>query len=139
MGGYKIAEPAEDDSNPFPGADGTQFDLLGALDLTEMRMRLWYFEPGGSSTLHKHGVQEEVYYFLDGPGNIQFGQGTDAEVIEVPEGAAVKVDAGVTRQIQNPTDTTIRLLAVSAPNEMEGEIWDSQAEEYVTIHEWFQR
>lgn len=104
-----------------------------------MRMRVWYFEPGGSSTLHKHGVQEEVYYFLDGPAQVQIGRGPDAEVVEVSEGTAVKVDAGVTRQIQNPTDRTLRLFAVSAPNEMEGDIWDSEAEEFVTIQEWFQR
>lgn len=139
MSGYSIAEPTEEESDPFPGAGGTQFDLIGDLGLTEMRMRMWYYEPGGTSTLHKHGVQEEVYYFLDGPAWIQIGRGEDREVVDVSEGTAVKVEADVPRQILNDTDGQLRLLAVSAPNEMEGEIWDDENEEYVTLQEWFQR
>lgn len=139
MPGYSVAEPTEEESNPFPGAGGTQFDLLGALDLTEMRMRLWYFEPEGSSTLHKHGVQEEVYHFLDGPGEVQVGHGDDAEVREVSAGTTVKVAPEEPRQITNVSGSTMRLLAVSAPNEMEGEIWDEEAEEWVGLQEWFQR
>lgn len=139
MSSYSTAAPTEAESDPFPGADGTQFDLLSALDLDQMRMRLWYFEPSGTSTLHKHGVQEEVYYFLDGPAQIQIGRGDDAEVVDVSQGEAVKVDPEVPRQIINRSDAQLRLLAVSAPNEMEGDIWDEDSEEYVTLQEWFQR
>lgn len=139
MSSYSTAEPTEAASDPFPGADGTQFDLLSALDLDDMRMRMWYYEPGGTSTLHKHGVQEEVYYFLDGPAQIQIGHGDGAEIVAVSQGEAVKVDPDVPRRIINRSDDQLRLLAVSAPNEMEGDIWDEDSEEFVTLQEWFQR
>jgi mannose-6-phosphate isomerase-like protein (cupin superfamily) len=137
--GYSIVEPTKQEANPFPGADGTQFDLLAALGLDEMRMRMWYYEPGGSSTLHRHGVQEEVYYFLDGPAQIQIGHGDDEELVDVSAGSAVRVSAETPRQIINTSDSQTRMLAVAAPNQMEGDIWDAENDEYVTIQDWFQR
>lgn len=139
MTGYSVAEPTEAESAPFPGADGKQFNLISELGLEEMRVRLWYFEPGGTSNLHRHGVQEEVYYFIDGPAKVQVGSVDDPEVIEVSSGSVVKVDADLPRQIINNTDDTLRLLAVSAPNQMEGDIWDGDKDEWVTLQEWFQR
>lgn len=137
MSDYSIAHPTEADSDPFPGAGGLQFDLLGSLGLENMRMRMWYFEPDGASTLHRHGVQEEVYHFLDGPAEVQVGDGADAEVLDVEAGDTVKVDPAASRQIRNVSGDTLQLLAVSAPNEMEGEIWNDDGDEWVPLQEWF--
>lgn len=139
MPGYSVTESNQEESHPFPGVDGAQYDLIEPLDLDRMRMRMWYIEPDGTSNLHRHEVQEEVYHFLDGPAQIQFERGDDTERVDVAEGSTVKVEPSVPRQIINTSGSTLRILAVAAPNEMEGEIWDPEGEEYVPLQEWFQR
>lgn len=58
-------------------------DLLG---LDELRLKLWYFEPGEEISYHAHGEQEEVYFVLEGEFSLKLGRSGDTEIREVGPG-----------------------------------------------------
>lgn len=141
MAEYTLAHPSKAESEPFPipPSDGVQYDLMGALETEEMRIRLWYFDPGESGSYHTHDVQEEVYFAVAGDVWARVGHGDDEAVVDLPEGAAIKVPTGVPREIGNDGDAEATLLAVSAPNQMEGAVWDAEQAEFLPLADWFQR
>lgn len=59
MAEYAIARPSKAESEPFPipPSHGLQYNLMGALEMEEMRIRLWYFGPGETGSYHTHDVQ----------------------------------------------------------------------------------
>ena len=89
--------------------------ITDALELKTMRGRFWFVPPGENiSSPHKHGVQEEIYYQIKGPGKILFGKDGE-EVVEVPEGSIVSVPPETWRQIVNDTDMEHTWLIIGAP------------------------
>lgn len=62
-------------------------DIDDALDLSEMRVKIWYFEPGEEIQPHAHAEQEELYYILDGEFELVLGDPDDPETKTVSEGA----------------------------------------------------
>ena len=84
-------------------SDSFKSGITDALELKTMRGRFWFIPPGENiSSPHKHGVQEEIYYQIKGPGKILFGKDGE-EVVEVPEGSIVSVPPETWRQIVNDT------------------------------------
>lgn len=136
MADYSLAIPSQEESDPFPAGDGNQFDLKGRLGLSKMRTRMWYFEPGEASSYHRHGEQEELYYLVDGPGQIRVGHGDDEEVVDVEDGTAVKVAPETPRQLLNETDSTTQWLVVAAPDVVEGEIYHDERGEFLPLSEF---
>lgn len=74
-----------------------------------------------------------------GEGCARLGQGDDQEVVDLPEGTALRVPTGVPREIGNAGDGEVRVLAISAPNQMEGDVWDAERGEFLPLQDWFQR
>lgn len=140
MADYAIATPSKAESEPFPipPSDGVQYNLMGDLETEEMRIRLWYFEPGESGSYHTHDVQEEVYFVVAGDAWARLGQGDDEERVDLPAGTALKVPTGVPREL-GADDGEARVLAVSAPNQMEGDVWDAEQDAFLPLQDWFQR
>jgi CRP-like cAMP-binding protein len=54
-------------------------DIDDALDLEEIRLKLWYFEPGEEIQPHAHAEQDELYYVLDGEFELTLGDPDDPE------------------------------------------------------------
>ena len=88
--------------------------LTDVLGLKSMRGKFWFVPPGEEIVFHKHGVQEEIYYQIKGPGKILFGKGRE-EVVEVPEGSIVSVPPETWRQVINDTDMEHIWLIIGSP------------------------
>ena len=65
-----------------------------------------YRQPFG----HRHRNQEEVYLVLRGGGRIK----VDDDVVDLQQWDAIRVPAGVTRQLESGSDG-LELLAIGAP------------------------
>ena len=76
MAKYNIASPETLERISGRFSDSFKSGITDALELKNMRGRFWFIPPGENiSTPHKHGVQEEIYYQVKGPGKILFGKG----------------------------------------------------------------
>jgi mannose-6-phosphate isomerase-like protein (cupin superfamily) len=96
---------------PSASSGTPQVDLVEALGCTEMRPRVWYLSPGDAMSYHRQAEQEEFYYVLSGPGRMKI----DEEMIDVPEGAAMRIPPETRRQILNDTEGEHVWLVIGAP------------------------
>lgn len=109
---YTIVDPAETSHSRSEKSDTEHVDLTATLDLTEMRSRVWYLEPGHDRKgTHVHDEQEELYHVAAGPGRMT----VDGETITVPTGAFVRVPPETPRGLFNDTDEEHVWLVVGAP------------------------
>lgn len=67
--------------------------------------------PGQSTTAHFHPRTEEIYYILEGGGEMRIGD----EVRTVGPGDAIAIPPGCTHQLKNTGHTTLKLLCCCAP------------------------
>jgi mannose-6-phosphate isomerase-like protein (cupin superfamily) len=88
-------------------------NLTRELDLTEMRSKVRYLEPGDAMTYHRQHEQEELYYLLAGRGRMRIGDRDN--VVELRAGTAVRVAADTPRQAFNDTDDDQVWLMIGAP------------------------
>ena len=115
MAKYKIASPETLEKVPGKFSDNFKSGITDALELKTMRGRFWFIPPGENiSSPHKHGVQEEIYYQIKGPGTMRFGNGGE-EVLDVPEGSIVSVPPETWRQVFNDTEEDHVWLIIGAP------------------------
>jgi mannose-6-phosphate isomerase-like protein (cupin superfamily) len=66
---------------------------------------------GGSTMPHHHPKTEEIYYILDGHGQMRVGQETTA----VGPGDAIAIPPGASHQITNTGAGLLRFLCCCAP------------------------
>jgi len=64
-----------------------------------------------STAPHYHPETEEIYYILDGQGEMQIGK----EKQTVHEGDAIAIPPGEVHQITNTSDVILRFLCCCAP------------------------
>ncbi|MFB6299956.1 MAG: cupin domain-containing protein [Halobacteriales archaeon] len=102
-----IEDPAEETD-----AGTRQVDLTEQLGSQEIAARMWYLSPGDEITYHRETAQEELYYQVKGPGRMRI----DGELIDVPEGAIVRLPPETPRQPLNDTgDSDHVWLILGAP------------------------
>ncbi len=126
---YEVYEPDWSDAEGFPIEidEGVNINLIEQLHTEEMRPRLWRFQPGDQLSYHIHEQQEELFYVVEGTGQMLVG--SDRELVEIPEGGFFKPGIKTPRQLRNDTDEESVWLIVGAPNVMEGKLWDEYDEE----------
>jgi len=56
------------------------------LGVKEMRVKVWYFEPGGEIGHHAHPKQEELYYILEEKLSLNLGDSGEEETVEAGPG-----------------------------------------------------
>lgn len=103
-----------DEAPPFITKDGSEIRELLAhrnscirkQSLAEARIA-----PGQSTTPHFHPQTEEIYYVLDGVGEMRIGE----EVRQVRAGDAIAIPPGAPHQIRNHGDATLKILCCCAP------------------------
>lgn len=83
----------------------TGSELLGA--------RLWRLPPKSANTWHKHPLQEEFYFVVEGTGRMRIND----EVITVQKHGGVLVGPKLLRQVFNDTEEEVLWLVVGAPEE----------------------
>lgn len=126
---YELYVPDWDDAFEFEieFEEGVNIDLIEALDLQEMRPRLWRVEPGEKLSYHYHDEQEELFYVVEGTGQMLVGE--DEEYVEIPEGGFIKPGVRTPRSLRNDTDEDVVWLIVGAPPVFEGVLWDEYDED----------
>ncbi|MBN2579426.1 MAG: cupin domain-containing protein [Pirellulales bacterium] len=67
--------------------------------------------PDGSTTPHRHERTEEIYYILQGTGQMQVGE----EIHQVVPGDAVAIPPGARHQITNTGNEILKFLCCCAP------------------------
>jgi quercetin dioxygenase-like cupin family protein len=87
-------------------------DALGA---EEMRVTVWYFEPGEEIQYHAHGEQEELYYVLEGTFSLKLGESGEEEYVEVGPGTFWIAKPEVGHGHRNVGDERGAVLAFGAP------------------------
>jgi mannose-6-phosphate isomerase-like protein (cupin superfamily) len=68
-------------------------------------------EPGGSTQRHYHAEAEEIYFVLEGSGELEL----DGERATVGPGDAVPIATGAWHEIRNTGTVTLRFLCCCAP------------------------
>ena len=98
-------------SRPVHHGDGN-IDMCGFFDEISslpVKFQLWELAPGVSEGAHIHegaNSLEELYYFLEGRGEMWFGD----ETLEVQAGEAVLVPEGIDHGMRNPSDAPLKLI-----------------------------
>jgi quercetin dioxygenase-like cupin family protein len=88
---YKTVETEDVPITDLSEVDGVPPDLdtrdvASALGAQQMRLGLWYFEPGEEIQYHAHAEQEEVYYAVEGEFSLKLGRSGEEEYTEVGPG-----------------------------------------------------
>ena len=68
-------------------------------------------EPGGTTAAHFHRTTEEIYYILEGEGEMRIGNDSRS----VGPGDAIAIPPGMAHTIQNTGAVTLRFLCCCAP------------------------
>lgn len=110
---YKVLEAGEAHWRPSNQMQVDNTDLGRQLGAQSLGTRLWRLRPDQASTRHRHRVQEELYFLLEGTGRIRVGD----DVLTLSPHDTVRVDPDEVRQIFNDTAADQLWLVVGAPPE----------------------
>lgn len=99
---------------PFTTVDGSEIREILAhrnssirnQSLAEARL-----PPGGATTPHHHPLAEEIYYLLEGAGEMTI----DGEMRRVEAGDAIAIPPGAIHTIKNVGAGTLKFLCCCAP------------------------
>lgn len=108
---YTLVDCTASAATPSSLSGTDMIDVTESGDLESMRGRVWYLDPGDSTADHRQGEQEELYFQVEGPGRMRFGD----ETVTVPERTLVRVPPETRRQVFNDTDETHVWFIVGAP------------------------
>ena len=70
------------------------------------------FEPGQKADLHKHPVQDEIFFVVEGKGTIIF---EEREPISVEAGSVIFTPSGVTHGVETVNDERLILMLIKGP------------------------
>ena len=70
------------------------------------------FEPGQAADMHKHPVQDEIFYVIDGQGVITF---EDREDISVKTGSMVFIPSGLVHGVKTTDSERLTLMLTKGP------------------------
>lgn len=101
--------PAPDEVAP----DGANVRRL--LGLPGGSMAHFEVPAGAISTAIRHGMVDEIWYFLSGRGEMWRRQGNRESRVEVGAGISVTVPAGTAFQVRAEADAPVTALAVTMP------------------------
>jgi mannose-6-phosphate isomerase-like protein (cupin superfamily) len=99
---------------PFTTADGSTIRSLMDLSVAPVRNQSLAeatIEAGGATVRHYHREAEEIYYLVEGEGEIEI----DGERRAVRAGDAVLIPPGAWHRITASPDGPVRLLCCCAP------------------------
>lgn len=94
---YSMIVVDEAERTPSKASGTDHVDLVSELGCTEMHPKMWYLRPGDAMSYHRQNQQEELYYVAEGPGRMKIA----GELMDVPEGAVVRIPPDTPRQVFN--------------------------------------
>lgn len=103
------------DIEPHPAHESTRHSLKNVLDLEHVGMSVYFAAPGEQipQHYHKHEVQEELFYVVEGEIEVE----TPEETFAVSAGQVFVVEAGYAHRAYTPEDAegTAHVVAIGAP------------------------
>lgn len=111
----------EDDGKKEPDICGFAIELLNTQTSESMNMSLAniIINPGNESILHHHKKMEEIYYILDGFGEMIINDRT----FKVRKGHAILIPIGARHQIINKSTEDLRFISVDSPPYNETDVY----------------
>ena len=111
----------ENEGREVPDICGKALELLnqGNSDCKFMSIATILINPGESSRLHYHKIMEEIYYIVEGEAEISIQN----ERNRVFQGHAILIPIGVSHQIKNIGDKTLKFLSIDAPPYLENDAY----------------
>ena len=70
------------------------------------------FEPGQAAGLHKHPIQDEIFYVIEGKGSITF---EDREDIPIKVGSVILIPSGVVHGVETTGSDRLILMLTKGP------------------------
>jgi mannose-6-phosphate isomerase-like protein (cupin superfamily) len=101
-------------AEPFTTADGSTIRELLGLPTASVRNQSLAeatLEPGQKTQRHYHREAEEIYFLLEGSGEME----VEDERAHVSAGDAVLIPPGAWHQIRADTDVSLRFLCCCSP------------------------
>jgi len=101
-------------AEPFVTADGSTIRELCGLPTggtVNQSLAEATLEPGQTTQRHHHAETEEIYFVLEGEGDLEL----DGDRARVRPGDAVAIPPGVWHELRNAGDGRLRILCCCAP------------------------
>lgn len=108
--------------------DGSEIRLLPATGRASMVHCT--LPPGKVSLAVAHRTVEEIWYFLEGQGEVWRKLGADEEVVQVSPGVSLTIPLGAHFQFRNSGDTPLRFVLATVPP------WPGDDEAYRVADHW---
>ena len=108
--------------------DGSEIRLLAA---TERGSMVHCTLPAGKTSLAvAHRTVEEIWYFLEGQGQVWRKLGEREEVVDASPGVSLTIPAGAHFQFRNSGDAPLRIVLTTMPP------WPGDSEAYRVPGHW---
>ena len=103
----------EDEVSGFRGICGWVKELIDPnnSDVQNLNIALIIVEPGKSSLPHYHNKSEEIYYILDGEGELK----CDNVVKNINKGCGIYIPDKSIHMIKNNGNKNLKILSINAP------------------------
>jgi len=121
---YKRLPAARDTLAP----DGSEIRLLAATSRGSMVHCT--LNPGAVSAPVAHKTVEEVWYFLEGTGQVWRRQGAEERVVDVEPGVSLSIPVGANFQFRATGEGPLRFVIVTMPP------WPGEDEAYPVAGHW---
>jgi mannose-6-phosphate isomerase-like protein (cupin superfamily) len=108
--------------------DGSEIRLLPATGRASMVHCT--LPPGKVSLAVAHRTVEEIWYFLEGQGEVWRKLGAREEVVQVSPGVSLTIPLGAHFQFRNSGDTPLRFVLATVPP------WPGDNEAYRVADHW---
>jgi mannose-6-phosphate isomerase-like protein (cupin superfamily) len=108
--------------------DGSEIRLLPATGRASMVHCT--LPPGKVSLAVTHRTVEEIWYFLEGQGEVWRKLGAREEVVQVSPGVSLTIPLGAHFQFRNSGDTPLRFVLATVPP------WPGDNEAYRVADHW---
>ena len=108
--------------------DGSEIRLLPATERGSMVHCT--LAPGGTSLAVAHHHVEEIWYFLEGQGQVWRKLDAREEVVDVHAGVSITIPAGAHFQFRNRGDKPLRFVLTTMPP------WPGDSEAYRVADHW---
>ncbi|MWG33590.1 cupin domain-containing protein [Halomarina oriensis] len=86
-----------------------------ALGAEEMKVKLWYIDPGEEIQYHAHDQQEELFYVMAGTFSVKVGKSGEEEYREIGPGTFYRAGPRIGHGHRNVGDEQGVVLALGAP------------------------
>ena len=111
----------ENDGRMEPDICGQVIDLINSeiSGSKNMSIATIFVDPGKESKMHFHKKMEEIYYILDGKGEINI----NGIVTKIKKGYAILLPVGSKHQIRNTGQKVLKFISVDSPSFEENDIY----------------